>query len=133
MAEALLRERVGEDIEVKSAGLQASSMSILSEGTRKVLEERGIFPKHTVQELTEDLIDWADLMLTMTEAHKQSIIVFYPEVKEKVFTLKEFTYGKEVDDRDVADPYGGTLEQYHQVAHEIELCIEHLISKLKKD
>ncbi|MCK0470036.1 low molecular weight protein arginine phosphatase [Halalkalibacter sp. APA_J-10(15)] len=131
MAEALLRDRMGEAIEVKSAGLHASTMSALSEGTRTVLEEKGIFVAHSVQELTEDLIDWADLLLTMTESHKQSIQVFFPEVKEKLFTLKEFAYEQEKDS-DIADPFGGTLEQYRTVAQEIEGCLEPLIEKLNR-
>ncbi|GAE31296.1 low molecular weight protein arginine phosphatase [Halalkalibacter hemicellulosilyticus] len=131
MAEALLRDKMGEAIEVKSAGLHASTMSALSEGTRTVLEEKGIFVAHSVQELTEDLIDWADLLLTMTESHKQSIQVFFPEVKEKLFTLKEFAYDQE-EDSDIADPFGGSLEQYRTVAEEIEGCLEPLIEKLNK-
>ena len=36
-------------------------------------------------------MEWADLILTMTTAHKDTVISNYPEAEHKVFTLKEYT------------------------------------------
>lgn len=129
MAEALLRKKAGERVEVKSAGLQAATSSPLSEGTRAILEEKGIFPTHQSQPLTEELLTWADLILTMTEGHKQSISVFFPEVQPRLFTLKEFA-DEATSTKDIADPFGGSLEEYRLTSVEIEKCLDKIIEKL---
>jgi protein-tyrosine phosphatase len=129
MAEALLRSRVGERIEVKSAGVQAFPNSQASEGTKAVLSEKGIEANHRSQLVTEELLEWADLILTMTSSHKQMIQTFYPHVKEYLFTLKEYV-DPYTQNPDIADPIGGPIEAYRQTASEIEDSLDELTKKL---
>lgn len=89
MAEALLKHK-SKDIQVKSAGLFAGKGAPASTQTREVLSENGINLNHQSQPLTPQLVEWADLILTMTSNHKQSIIMQYSEAEDKVFTLKEY-------------------------------------------
>lgn len=94
MAEKLLRKMAkeqGVDIEVKSAGVFASSGSTASVNATRVLEGRGITEEHRSQSVSSVLMDWADLIITMTEAHKQSLFQEYPDCAEKIYTLKEYT------------------------------------------
>ncbi|MCL7747917.1 low molecular weight protein arginine phosphatase [Halalkalibacter alkaliphilus] len=129
MAEALLRSRMDERIEVKSAGVQAFPNSPASEGTKAVLAEKGISAEHASQLVTEELLDWADVILTMTTSHKEMIKVFYPHVNEKLFTLKEFVDPHSYD-LDIADPIGGPIDSYRQTAEQIEQCLDIVTKKL---
>ncbi|KPU27406.1 hypothetical protein TR13x_04850 [Caloranaerobacter sp. TR13] len=97
MAEALFRdmlEKAGEElkgIKVESAGICAVPDQPASKQAIHVLSEEGIdLSKHRSRPLTKDMIERADLILTMTVNHKNAVINMDPESKDKVFTLKEF-------------------------------------------
>lgn len=129
MAEALLKARAEGKIEVKSAGLFAFPGSEASEGTKTVLKEKGIELEHKSQTLGQGLLDWATLILTMTQSHKDSILSHYPHAEAKVFTIKEYTENDEVNS-DVIDPFGSSVEQYRETAKELERLVEKLIKKV---
>ncbi|WP_100405723.1 low molecular weight protein arginine phosphatase [Bacillus solitudinis] len=124
LAEALLREKAGDSVEVKSAGVQAFPGESASEGTRRVLEKRGITLQHQAQMVTAELVEWADLILTMTVSHRDLVVQHYQNNADKVYTLKEYA-GK--DDLDISDPIGGPLEAYEKTAQEIEQSIKVVI------
>jgi len=74
--------------------------------------------RHQSQPVTEELIDHADLILTMTTGHCRDIINIKPEAREKTFLLKNYPEpGCEGDDVD--DPIGGSLDMYNQTFIEI--------------
>ena len=130
MAEAIFREKMKEtEIEVRSAGVAAFDGQRASEYARKVLKERQIPHHHSAQRLSRDLVEWSDLILTMTAGHKAYVLQSFPNSQQKVFTLKEYTGSQ--DGYDIADPYGGNLEIYRYCAYEIELVLEKLEEKLK--
>ncbi|WP_332692023.1 low molecular weight protein arginine phosphatase [Halalkalibacter lacteus] len=129
LAEALLRSRAGCGIQVKSAGVQAFPNSPASANTLAVLAEKGIGSNHLSKPLTEDLLDWADIILTMTNAHKEMIKLFYPHVSEYLFTLKEYV-DPLANNLDIDDPFGGPIEAYRQTAEQIECCLDDLTQKL---
>ncbi|GAB3044858.1 low molecular weight protein arginine phosphatase [Virgibacillus ainsalahensis] len=89
MAEALLREKI-PDAEVQSAGLFAGMNQRANENALNVLKERNIEVNHLSQPVTTKLLQWADIVLTMTTSHKQSLIIEFPNFQEKYFTLKEY-------------------------------------------
>ncbi|WP_449538074.1 low molecular weight protein arginine phosphatase [Ferdinandcohnia sp. Marseille-Q9671] len=128
MAEAILRSKAPEGIEVKSAGIFASSGSPASSNTSQVLTENGIQCQHSSSFLTKELIEWATCILTMTHHHKQEIMYRFPEVDGKIYTLKEFTNGS----GDVSDPFGGPVEIYRETYAELEPLIDQVLSKLKR-
>jgi protein-tyrosine-phosphatase len=93
MAEAILKrlaEEEGLDVSVRSAGLYAMDGAEASENTRKVLGERGIRHSHRARSVPPGLIEWADLILTMTLDHKRRLISMNPDSVGKVHTLKEY-------------------------------------------
>ncbi len=126
MAEAVLRHYGKEAFEVKSAGVFASAGSNASLHAIKALEEKGININHTSRQLTEDLLSWADTVLTMTENHKALIIEHFPDMKEKVHTLYEFV---EDHSKDISDPFGGDLQVYQATLNELEDLIQRLVQK----
>ncbi|NJP37379.1 low molecular weight protein arginine phosphatase [Alkalicoccus luteus] len=100
MAEAVFMEkRENEDMQAKSAGVHAMDGMPISEGAKQALARHNLMESHQSQSLTEDLLSWADLVLTMTESHKQVVIEQFPERAEHVYTLKEYV----LDDQEALD------------------------------
>ena len=132
MAEGFLKKMLEDyggsvKVEVLSAGLNAFGGPPTREA-RFVMRERGIdISSFTSRQLTEELIEKADLILTMKKSYKDRIISGYLQSGRKVFTLKEFA--GEIDDLDINDPYGGGIVTYQTCAKEIKLT---LIKALKK-
>ncbi|WP_085994039.1 low molecular weight protein arginine phosphatase [Oceanobacillus senegalensis] len=89
MAEALLKHKL-PDVQVKSAGIFAGYNQRANENAMKVLKEKNIEMDHQTQPVTEQLLHWADAVLTMTSKHKQSLIMDFPNFAQKYFTLKEY-------------------------------------------
>lgn len=97
MAEALLKkiiEDAGEEkgrVEVISAGLAAIEGDPAAPQAVEAMKEEGIdLSAHRARKLTEELIEKADLILTMTEAHKKQVLFLEPRSYDRVFTLKEY-------------------------------------------
>jgi protein-tyrosine phosphatase len=101
MAEALLRKMLAEDlgeaaaqIKVLSAGTGAISGESASQQAISVMRSEGIdLSLHKARQLKKDEIMEADLILTMTLAQKEEVLKIASEVKDKVFTLREFAAG----------------------------------------
>lgn len=89
MAEALLKEKMPE-INVQSAGIFAGNKQHANQHTLTVLKKENIELNHESQPVTPKLLNWADLVLTMTTQHKQALILSYPDYSETFFTLKEY-------------------------------------------
>lgn len=128
MAEAILKNKNIEGLEVRSAGIYADYGSEASVNAKKVLEKNNITHSHQSSPLTKDHLDWADCILTMTASHKFAILQQFPETAAKLFTLKEFI-GETVD-HDVSDPFGGSVDIYEGTYQELECLIEKAIEKL---
>ncbi|CAG7655650.1 low molecular weight protein arginine phosphatase [Paenibacillus allorhizosphaerae] len=96
MAEGILRKLLAEGnltgYEVRSAGVAAYDGTPTSDHAASVLKERGAEgPRHSTF-LSQPLIEWADLVLTMTSSHKRHTIQLYPAAVDKIFTLKEYVH-----------------------------------------
>ncbi|MFP7479836.1 low molecular weight protein arginine phosphatase [Terribacillus saccharophilus] len=89
MAEALVRKRLPQ-VEVQSAGIFASDGSPASHQAVTVMEEAGVLFGHQSKPVTKDRVEWADLILTMTEQHKQLLLEQYPQAAGKLHTLPEY-------------------------------------------
>ncbi len=131
MAEALLRH-YAPDVEVKSAGLYAADGQEVNEKTLAVLEEKGIRLNHAARSINAELMEWADLVLTMTAGHRSMLLLAYPESHEKIATLKEYTAKQKAEEAnpDIADPFGANLATYQTTYEELKKHIQLLVSKL---
>ena len=133
IAEALFQKKVRElgkagEFEVRSAGLHKFKGMPVSSHTLTVLVEYGIHYEREPQGVNPELIEWADLLLTMTRFHKYVAIAMFPEIINKTFTLKEFV--GEQDCFDISDPAGKSLSRYRQCAQEIDQALHLLQQKL---
>ena len=128
MAEGLLRERLGptSNWDISSAGVYADDGWPVSENSVQALQEKGIdISPFTSRALTSDLLEHADLLITMTQGHREAILQFSPESERKVFLLKSF--GVAQCAADISDPVGQPLERYRQVRDEIDAALPDLI------
>lgn len=129
MAEAILRSKAIPGVEVKSAGVLALNGSKASQHVQTILRQQNIEHEHLSTSLTENEINWATLILTMTESHKFAIISRFPSAAGKTSSLKEYT-GVSLN-KDISDPYGGSLELYREAYKQIETMIEQIIDRIK--
>ncbi len=120
MAETLLRERLRkklgcEDaIRVISAGLAAAEGCGATPQAIEVMGQRGLdLTGHSSRPLDDSVISVADLVLTMTRGHRSAILAAWPDMQDRVFTLRR-------DGGDIHDPVGMPVEAYQACAQEID-------------
>jgi protein-tyrosine phosphatase len=98
MAEALLRKMAKErgiEVEARSAGVAAMEGITMSRHAEAVLRDHDIDECLTSKPLRLDAVNWSDVILTLTQGHKQHVIRIFPQVADKVFTLKEYAENDE--------------------------------------
>lgn len=78
------------DLDVRSAGVATMDGLYASQQAIQVLKEKGIEHHHQSRVLEKELVEWADLILTMTFQHKQWVVQEFPGHLDKVYTLKEY-------------------------------------------
>jgi protein arginine phosphatase len=133
MAEAILTHMSKQkqfSLEVRSAGIYAEPGDNISPQAKEVLASEGIDTEHRAQRLDHDLLEWADVILTMTQQHKNAILLESPMSDEKVYTLTEYISD---DSFDIMDPYGSSVEVYRRCAEEIYKQLEDLMNKWSKE
>ena len=125
-----IAKRNGFPLEVQSAGIYAIPGDTITPQAQKVLSGAGIDTNHRAQQVDQRLLQWADIVLTMTTHHKHSILMDFPDVREKVYTLTEYIAA---DSTDIVDPFGAPVEAYQLCAKELEYHLDHLIIKWSKE
>lgn len=135
MAEGFLKKMLREKgesarIRVLSAGLNALGWPPTEEAAN-VMKMEGIdISGFRSKRLNQELVKEADLVLTMEQSHKDSIISLLPQYADKVFTLKEFA--GETEELDINDPYGSGFEAYEACAKEVKLALAKAFDKTIK-
>jgi protein-tyrosine-phosphatase len=106
------------DAIASSAGIFVTERTV-SKNAVKVMAELGIdISSHIPTPITIGLIDESDVILTMTENHKNQLIACgVPSAK--VFTLSQYVG----ENCDISDPYGGDEEIYRKTCEEIRSLI----------
>ncbi|MDF2521319.1 MAG: low molecular weight protein arginine phosphatase [Clostridia bacterium] len=132
MAEGLFKHLAGERgkaVETGSAGTAVFGSQGASKNAVLALKEMGIdLSSHRSRSVTREMIDKADLVLTMTRSHKAQLLALKPDAHEKVFTLAEYCSGQ--TDKDISDPFGGDLNTYIACRNEITDNLKKLLDKL---
>ena len=89
-------------------------------------KEYGIdLTNHRAMPIRESKIEEMDLILCMTNSHKNSLQMIYPNLQNKIFLIKEYV-GL---DGEVADPWGYSLSVYSDCAKELNEYIDLLLKK----
>jgi protein-tyrosine-phosphatase len=115
LLERALKDR-GLEVRVTSAGTGAWDGAPASEGAYLVGLERGLdLSSHRARLLTRELVDAADLILTMARHHRARVDELGGE--GKVYVLGDYA-GRGGDE--VSDPFGGDLAVYRDTAQELD-------------
>ncbi|MFC7685829.1 low molecular weight protein arginine phosphatase [Ureibacillus sp. GCM10028918] len=128
MAEAILSNKKLDGVQVKSAGIYALEGGEISENAKAIIEQEQIPYFHITSQVKQEDIEWADIILTMTLAHKNMILLSYPNAQGKTFTLKEYVVP--FSSKDVSDPFGGDLTTYKHTYLELNRLIDELVMKI---
>ncbi len=126
-----LAQRGIDGIEVASAGTGAWDGAPVSEGAYLVGLERGLdLSAHRARLLTRELVEDADLILTMARHHRARVDELGGE--SRVFVLGEYA-GREGDEAEVSDPFGGDLEVYRDTCAELEALLDTAVERIVKE
>ena len=108
-------------MQVLSAGVWAEEGHPASTNAVATLASRDIeLTGHRSRVVNTALLDQADVVLVMEEAHRSSLFHLAPKHLNRVYLLTEMSGQYE----DVADPYGGPLEGYARTADLLEGLID---------
>jgi protein arginine phosphatase len=137
MAEVLLREAFQKDqklrresIEIRSAGTSGWDRAPATALAVEAMERRGLDLRgHQGRRLTRELVEWADLLLTMEGRQRDWILRSYPDAAAKVFTLAEYAG----DSGDIEDPYGGEEAEYARCADQLSALMPGLLDRLRTE
>jgi len=124
MAEGLAKQMLAEmksvpveqleeaGIRVRSAGVMTGGGSPASGQAVEAMQQVGVdINGHASSALTEDLIQDADAIYTMTDSHRQAVLMHSPSAAEKTKRLDPAG--------DIIDPFGAPVEVYVQTAEMI--------------
>lgn len=132
MAEALLKEQIKEKgvenrILACSSGIYAYTGDVSTYEACKIMkDEYNInLTNHRATAIRESKIEEMDLILCMTFAHKNTLNMIYPNLKNKIFLIKEYV-GL---DGEVDDPWGGSLSTYSDCAKELNYYVDLILKK----
>lgn len=132
IAESIFNEKCEmEGVKAISAGISVVPFSVTSKNSSQVVFENlgtDISKRYAVQ-ITADIINSCDLILTMTQYMRDFLKQSFCEKSECIYTLSDFV-GAEGD---VMDPYGGDIFLYKETYKDLEKKIDMLLTKLKED
>jgi len=132
MAEGLLKKRLNElgktDIVVRSAGVRAITGFPPTHETVEVMKEAGVaLDGFQSTAITNELIISSELILVMSEMHREEMVKRFPGAAGKTFLLRE--YGRiegspKPDFSDIPDPIGSSVDGYKECMEIIKEDIE---------
>ncbi|MCK9356100.1 MAG: hypothetical protein M0R22_02980 [Dehalococcoidia bacterium] len=107
-----IQHRSEETVNVDSAGLRVFDDSTSPEAV-EAMKEYGIdIGDHRPKGVSHDLVQWADLILTMTGGQLREVRGAFPKSRDKSFRLSGYLG---VRDEKLSDPYGSTDVAYKEV------------------
>ena len=125
---------VGKDIQTFSAGLHAGHGWRASREAIKFMSDLNLdLTAHISKPLDQETAKKADMLVVMTETHKDTLIGKWPDVSAKVYLLREFGKSLNPQDQDVMDPVGCPVEIYEKCFNLMKEPIEHLSEIICKE
>ena len=127
MAAALFNKLAIEkdlDVRIESAGIFAMDGLPASDNAISAMKSYDIdLSYHRAKSISPELLEKCDLVLTMTESHKEALL---PYAGERVHTL----CGYAGLSGNIPDPYGGDLQTYEKCAAEIMRALSKVAEKI---
>lgn len=136
MAEVIARHRVEQlgwsQVQVASAGVGAWDGSPASEGAVRAAAANGLdLSEHASTFLTPELVESADLILTMSASHAARALDL--GAGERVAMLTSFASGGEADETaaGIPDPIGGPDAEYAATFAVLDELVEEVLARLE--
>lgn len=124
----LLEQRAAGRFQVLSAGLAAFPGEPVSSHAADVMAEIDLdVTDQSSQRVSADLMDWADLILTMTESQSRQLQKDYPGARTRIFTLGEYIGNSR---QEVHDPFGGRMSDYRRCRRQLETMLAEAAQRL---
>lgn len=137
MAEALLRHALNaeppplRDLRVVSAGVAARDGDTVSANSVQTLRKVGLdIANHRSQALTAEMLNEALAVFVMTETHRQIMQAMFAPIPRNIHLLREFM--PRDADKQIGDPYGGSLQEYEATRDEIVEAIPSVLRFLRE-
>lgn len=132
MAEAIAGQCIGQHhqhIAVISRAVDEDPYDVKPEENGVILmKRRGIDTSaHRSVQLNANDIEHSDVILTMTEKHKEKVLALYPQAAGKVFTLTEYATGQSSE---IPDAWGKPLSFYEGVVASLDKLIPTALNKV---
>jgi protein arginine phosphatase len=128
---AIVSARHLGSVSVTSAGVAADSISGASEGSLLIAMEHGLdLSRHRSRQVTQALIDSADIILTMSPSHLLAIEGLGGLGKSHLLSTYA-THGESA--RPVSDPIGGDITVYRDTFDELHALISRAFDRLAAD
>ena len=126
----LVRQEGHKGFHAESAGLIALGGNSATSLAQKVAAEHGVdLAGHKAKRLSQELVDWSELILVMEKSHKDELLADFPEATDKTFLIRRFArFGSQ--NRGIADPYGLQYDAYHFCYLDIEDAVSGLMDFL---
>ncbi len=110
-------------VRVESAGLYATAdLPATAEAVQVARELGADISRHRSRRLTDDLLRRADVIYTMTNAHRRDMLSRSSAAGDKIFLLDP--------EGDIADPIGGDVDRYRQTAQRLEAILRRRLGEM---
>lgn len=132
MAEGIFKKITEGKIEVYSCGTDATTGDMPTYYAIEAAKRYDVdITNHKATNIRNSRIKEMDFILCATQSHKETVIYLYPELKEKVFTIKEYARMDEKGQApNIQDPWGYDRETYHTCCAEIQKCLCEIKKKI---
>jgi protein-tyrosine-phosphatase len=130
IARRLLAERGWTHVRVESAGTSAIFGAPASANAIEAAREHGLdLTGHRSAPLTPDRLEWADVVLAMGPAHLANIAALGAGQRASLVT--DFLEGPDAG-MPVADPFGGSLDEYRRTFVQLEEAVTAVVQRLER-
>jgi len=137
MGEALLAQRfrdAGLDTVVQSAGLGAAEGCAATPEATEIAREFGVdLAAHRSEPLDADMVESADLILTMTQSQLDCLRIRFPSAEGKSDTLLGYAYDSHSASADIEDPLGRGTSAYRAAAEVMVRAFEVVVKRVAQE
>ena len=126
-SEAEKIKKANKDFEITavSRGLNAGYGAPMALNAKKTLASNNIICNidnilHESKQIDEDILEKADFIYGITEAHARILKEHFPQFESKIFAMPE----------NIGDPYGGSLEVYERCFENIKRAVDIIITDI---
>ena len=119
-----------KDIQIYSCGTSAKTGDKATFSAIEVAKEYNVnIEMHKATNILETNIEEMDYIFCATKNYKEYIMHLHPEVKNKIYTIKEFI-NNNLENVDIKDPWGYDIETYRKCCKEIFEYTEKIVDKI---